>query len=106
VMDCGAGSLGGAPAAIADHLVLVGASSVEPALAAVATDCLRRVGPDPIVVLNRAREAAERWSGRAAVELPDSRMGAGLALSGREPRGDLGRAIAALADLCGERPHR
>ena len=35
-----------------------------------------------------------------ALRLPDARMGAQLALSGREPRGDLGRAIAALADRC------
>jgi hypothetical protein len=33
-------------------------------------------------------------------ELPHSRAGAQLALGGRQPRGDLGRAVAALADLC------
>ena len=45
-------------------------------------------------------ESSSGWATRAAHRLPDSRMGAQLALGGREPRGELGRAIAALADLC------
>jgi hypothetical protein len=35
-----------------------------------------------------------------ALALPNSTLGAQLALGGREARGDLGRAIAELADLC------
>jgi hypothetical protein len=35
-----------------------------------------------------------------SLRLPDSRLGARLALGGREARGDLGRAIARLADCC------
>jgi len=71
----------------------------EPALAAVVARSLGRVGPEPLVVVNRAEEGGQTsWSGRGAAELPDSRMGAQLALAGREPRGDLGRAVALLAD--------
>ncbi len=62
------------------------------------TESLRRVGPEPITVLNRALGDDGPWTGRAGVELPESRMGAQLALAGREPRGDLGRALAELAD--------
>jgi hypothetical protein len=115
VLDAGATSLGGVPAALADGVVLVCSSATEPALATVAADCLSRVGPEPIVVLNRVRrpppeaadeppadpgEASGRWPQLAAHVLPDSRMGAQLALGGREPRGELGRAIAQLADRC------
>jgi len=32
--------------------------------------------------------------------MPESRMGAQLAAGGREARGELGRAVAELADLC------
>jgi hypothetical protein len=104
VLDAGGASVGGTPAAIADRVVLVGAPAVEPALAGVAASCLERVGREPIVILNRATEGDERWSGRAAVELPDSRLAAGLASSGREPRGAFGRAVSVLADLCGSPP--
>ena len=108
VLDAGATSLGGVPASLADEVIVVGGPATEPALAGVAADCLARVGPEPIVVRNRAghdlfadgREIATAWARRAAVSLPDSRMGAQLALGGREPRGELGRAIAELADRC------
>lgn len=108
VLDAGTTSLGGVPAALADEVVVVGGPATEPALAGVAADCLARLGSDPIVVRNRARDdrfgdderTATAWAARAAVSLPDSRMGAQLALGGREPRGELGRAIAALADRC------
>jgi hypothetical protein len=101
VLDAGSDEVGGAAAAVADHVVLVGAPSVEPALAVVVAGCLARVGPNPLVVLNRS-DAGGDWEGRAAIELPESRMGAQLALGGREPRGALGHAVADLADLCGE----
>ena len=102
VLDAGSSALGGAPAALADDAIVVAAPSTEPALADVAVECLGRLGLDPIVVLNRAGAPpdAGRWRGRIAHALPDSRMGAQLALSGREPRGALGRAIAKLADSC------
>jgi hypothetical protein len=103
VLDSGATSLGGAPAALADEVVVVATPAVEPALAGVAADCLGRLDREPIVVLNRTpppRAEPAAWAGRAAHVLPESRMGAQLALGGREPRGSLGRAIAALADRC------
>jgi hypothetical protein len=108
VLDAGTTSLGGVPAAIADEVVVVGGPAAEPALAGVAADCLARLGLEPIVVGNRARddrfgedqEVATAWAARAAVSIPDSRMGAQLALGGREARGELGRAIAELADRC------
>jgi hypothetical protein len=97
VLDAGASPIEGATATVADRVLLVSAPSVEPALARVAAGCARRLGRDPLIVLNRAAgDAAER----SALKLPDSRMGAQLALGGRLARGDLGRAIAALADRC------
>ena len=86
-------------ASLVDAVVLVAAPPVEPALAAVLSDSLARVGPEPVVVLNRDRGADERWDGRCAVRLPEARMGGQLALAGREARGELGRAVARLADL-------
>jgi hypothetical protein len=102
VLDAGATVLGGRPAAIADAALLVAAPGAEPALAAVAAACIGRVGAEPLVVVSGARRDRS-----AAVCLPRSRMGAQLALGGREPRGELGRAIARLADLMtagGSRP--
>jgi hypothetical protein len=99
VLDAGSAPLDGAAAAIADAVLTVATPAVTPALAAVAADCLARLGHEPIVVLNRAA-GEDRWAGRAARVLPDSRMGAQLALGGREARGELGRAVAALADTC------
>ncbi len=100
VLDTGAGDIGGVPAAVADEVVVVAKPSTEPALATVAAECLSRFGHEPIVVLNRAATAAAGWSAAAAHVLPDSRMGAQLAIGGREPRGELGRAVALLADRC------
>lgn len=95
VIDAGSAVLGGAPASLADRTVLVSAQSVEPALARVGAECIARVAPQPIVVLNRAPHDQT-----GAMALPNSPLGAQLALGGREARGDLGRAIAELADLC------
>jgi hypothetical protein len=95
VIDAGSAALGGAPASMADHTVLVTTQAVEPALARVGAECVARVGPAPIVVLNRAPHDQT-----GALVLPNSPLGAQLALGGREARGDLGRAIAELADLC------
>jgi hypothetical protein len=96
VIDAGGVEVDSAAAAVADRVLLVAGPGVEPALAQVASDCVRRLGPEPLVVRNRAG-----WNGSAGLPLPDSRMGAQLALGGRQARGELGRAIAALADLCG-----
>lgn len=85
-------------ASLVDAVVLVGVPAAEPALAAVLADSLSRVGPEPVVVLNRDRGDDPRWTGRCAVSLPEVRMGARLALAGREARGELGRAVARLAD--------
>jgi hypothetical protein len=105
VLDAGSASLGGAPAALADRVVVVAGPSTEPALASVAVECLERLGCEPVVALNRtpagrSGEPLSSWDGRAALRLPESRMGAQLALGGRETRGELGRAVAELADMC------
>jgi hypothetical protein len=97
VIDAGSGALGGAPASIADQTVLVSSPTVEPALARVGAACVARVGPPPIVVLNRAPHDQT-----GALAMPNSPMGARLALGGREARGEMGRAIGELADLCEE----
>jgi len=99
VLDAGGGQLGGVSAGVADRAVLVAAAGSEPSLAAVGVGCLARMGPPPVLVVNRVRAGWE-WTGPPAIELPESRMGAQLALSGREPRGGLGRAVSRLADVC------
>jgi hypothetical protein len=97
VLDAGSAALGGRAAVLADCMVLVASAATEPALAPVAAACLARVGPEPLLVLNGP--GTGRWAGRAHHALPRSRMGAQLAMGGREPRGELGRAVARLADL-------
>lgn len=94
VVDAGSDALGGASAAIADRAVIVTTRDVEPALARVASECVARAGPAPVVVLNRAPHDQP-----GLFALPTSHLGARLALGGREARGELGRAIAELADL-------
>lgn len=101
VLDGGGEELGGVSAAVADRTVLVVPATVEPSLAAVAAACLARAAPDPVLVVNRVRPGV-KWTGAAAIELPESRMGAQLALAGREPRGELGRGVVRLADACAE----
>jgi hypothetical protein len=119
VINAGSSSLGGVPACIADRTLIVTTPSIEPTLARVAIECVARVGPEPTLVINRARHAdglitvgegdpvsraqiggpgaAHDYAG-PAVALPESRFGALLALGGREARGGLGRAIAGLVD--------
>lgn len=104
VLDAGASGLGGVLAAVADRVVVVGGPSTEPALAGVAAQCLARLGHEPIVVRNRVRAPTTGGPAHAAHFLPDSRMGSQLALGGREPRGELGQAIAELAECCENRP--
>ncbi|HEX2414597.1 MAG TPA: hypothetical protein VHJ37_05210 [Thermoleophilaceae bacterium] len=110
VLDAGSSALGGVPAAVADLSVIVSTPSIEPSLARVAAECLQRVGPAPVVVLNRAKQGVEpspsqpgSGYGNDLVVLPESRVGAQLALGGREARGELGRAVATLADRCERR---
>lgn len=110
VLDAGSAALGGAPAAVADRVLLVATPTVEPALADVGAGCLARLGHAPLLVLNRAGLPASEpdplesrhvsWMARGVHRLPDSRLGAQLASGGREARGELGRAIGELADLC------
>lgn len=95
VIDAGSAALSGAPAAVADRTVIVTTPALEPALARAGAACVGRVGPEPVVVLNRAPHDQA-----GALALPNSLMGARLALGGREARGILGCAIAELADLC------
>ena len=99
VLDAGSASVGGVPAAIADHVFLVASPAQEPALAMVVAAGLARLGPEPGVVVSRGGAGA-RWEGRAHTVLPESRLGAQLALSGRHPRGDIGRVVGELADTC------
>jgi len=94
VIDAGSEALGGAPASIADRSVIVTRQDIEPALARVGAECVARVGPTPVVVVNRAPHDLA-----GAFALPNSPIGARLALGGREAHGELGRATAELADL-------
>jgi hypothetical protein len=113
VIDAGSSSLGGAPACVADRTLIVTTPAVEPTLGRVAIECVARVAPEPTLVMNRARHGHERREPsqgerpeapgetvglREAFVLPESRLGAQLALSGREARGGLGRAVARLVD--------
>lgn len=101
VLDLGAGSPPAGPASVADHVVLVASPESEPALAAVVGGSLARSSLAPLTVVNRARQDGP-WSDRGALLVPASRVGAQLALSGREPRGGFGAAVEALADrVCG-----
>jgi hypothetical protein len=94
VIDAGSEALGGAPASVADRTVIVMTHAIEPALARVGAECVASVGAAPVVVLNRASRDQP-----GLFALPNSPMGARLALGGREARGALGRATGELADL-------
>lgn len=101
VLDCGCGPAPALAASLADRTVLVASPAVQPALAAVAAAAVARHGPEPVVVLNRSA-GGRAWEGRAALELPESRASARLALAGRHPPGAFGAAVAELADRCGD----
>lgn len=101
VLDVGDPAEAPVAASLAAAVVVVGGPEVEPALALVVAESLERVGPAPVIAANRSGlERGERWRQVAAVELPHARMGARLALAGREPRGELARAVGELADRC------
>ena len=59
VIDAGSSSLGGVPACIADRTLIVTTPAIEPTLARVAIECVGRVGPQPTLVMNRARHAGD-----------------------------------------------
>jgi hypothetical protein len=91
-----------APAALAggrpDVTVLVAPEDVEPALVSLLTGIVaERVGAI-VVVANRVRDR-RRWEGRAALCLPESRLGAALTGAGWPAGGRLGRALADLAEI-------
>jgi hypothetical protein len=102
VLDVPHGCAPEAPFALADAAVLVATPAVEPALADVIAASLTRDGAAPAIVLNRAADLGA-WSNRGALEIPEARLGARLALAGRDPTPGIARAIACLADaLVGE----
>jgi len=88
-------------AALADDVVIVGGPAVEPALASAVAVALSGAGRRPLVVANRIAGRERAWGERADLVLPETRVGAALALAGREVRGELGRAACELADRLG-----
>jgi len=86
-------------ASLADATVLVIPGHAEPALAELAAQALGRHGRAPLTAVSGSAQPG-RWAGRAATLLPDSRMGARLALAGWQPPGRLGQALVRLADAC------
>lgn len=86
-------------ASLADATVLVIPGDAEPALAELAAHTLARHGRAPFTVVNRPARP-DRWDGRAAALLPDSRVAARLMFAGWQPPGRLGRILARLADEC------
>jgi hypothetical protein len=107
VLDVGDGQAAGLAAALSDHLVLVATPAVEPSLATVVSTSISRIGPLPLLVLNRVDERLvsgvrepDPWEGREAIHLAESRGGARLALTGRHPRGALGPGLDQLGEAC------
>jgi hypothetical protein len=81
--------------ALADAIVLVASPSVEPALADAVAASLTRSAVGPPVVLNRAVDL-DAWSGRDVLTIGETRLGARLALAGRDPTPVLTKPIAYL----------
>jgi hypothetical protein len=87
--------------ALADRAVIVASPDVETSLVEVSAAALARDGrPPPLVVLNRIVD--DDWTGVPAIAARESRVGARLALAGRDPLGPLAAAVAGLADECCE----
>jgi hypothetical protein len=84
--------------ALADATVLVAMPSVEPALADVVAASLTRSGRTPVIVLNRAVDPGPCWAGRDALSIGEARLGARLALAGRDPTPGIARPIAEVAE--------
>lgn len=99
VMEVEPGSAALDAAPVLDRILLVASPGLEPPLADAVAETIAAVARPPLVVVNRALDHGP-WLMRGDVLVPDSRLGARMALAGREPRGWLGRSIAQLADLC------
>lgn len=99
VLDLPPGRPAGEAVGLADHVVLVVPSGCEPALAEVVAASLASDGPRPVRVVNRERDGG-RWCGREAVLLSETRLGARLAMAGRDTRGAFGPGLQELADRC------
>jgi hypothetical protein len=92
------------PVALADSVVLVAGLEVEPALADLVAASLATGGVSPPIVVSRAIDP-EPWVRRGVLMIGEARLGARLALAGRDPTPGLARPIAELADqLVGEVP--
>ena len=102
VVDAGPVAQAASAVARADAVVLVASGRTEPALAAVVARSLTRIGPEPWCIVSRGQ--AQPWSGREAIHLPSSRLGARSASRGTVPLGEMGRALADLAARCGATP--
>lgn len=103
VVEVAPGEAAGAAVSLADHALLVCSAASEPALAWAVVTSLERVGPPPLVALNRAAQGdpdLDRWAERADVVLGRSALGARLALSGRRAHGLLGSGLSELAERC------
>ena len=98
VLDVGHGQPPEAPRALADVTVLVASPDVEPSLADVVAASLTRDDETPAILLNRALDPGP-WAGRDLVTVSEARLGARLALAGRDPTPALARPIARLADM-------
>jgi hypothetical protein len=102
VLDVEHGTPPQGPVALADHVVLVAGVEVEPSLADVVAESLARDGVPPPIVVNRAVDPGQ-WGRRGALVVGEARLGARLALAGRDPTPGLARPIGELADqLVGE----
>ena len=99
VMEVEPGSAALDAARVLDRIILVASPALEPALAAAVAETIGSVADAPVIAVNRAADHGP-WLVNADVLVPDSRVGARLALAGREPRGWLGKAVEQLADLC------
>src|SRR3954468_5190501 len=105
VLDVPHGCAPEAAFALADAAVLVATPLIEPALAEVIGTSLTRERGAPLLVLNRVADELGVWSGRDALEIPETRLGARLALAGRDPTPGISRPVARLADsLAGDAP--
>jgi hypothetical protein len=89
------------------HAPLLVLNRAEPGSGTADADGSRADGPDVAASDGDAADADGSDASRRAAWLrlgvhlmPESRMGAQLAAGGREARGELGRAVAELADLC------
>ena len=99
VLDVSDPAQAAAAASLADRVVLVAGPDAEPSLAAVVAESLAAVGPEPAIVVNRARGGVGKWEEERHLLVPESRLAAQFAAAGREPRGPFGEAVAGLTGL-------